>query len=588
MSTIIKMRCIDQVLIFESTPVVASGGLEEDVLQVSFCTKWDGMAKTAVFWRTEDNVFHVVLDDEDSCVIPREVLVDEGVLYFGLFGVSADGRQRTSEVARYNVIKGAITEGTKPSDPTPDIYTQLLANYATLLDGVDEIAQAAETSRRAAEAAAADAEQVRQNAVETIAQTAAEAEAAMGAVVADSEASRQAAEAAAADAAKSAAHKHTAEDVGARPDDWLPTAAEVGAVAKDGSIPMSSNLIFEGTASGSGVGPVTKKPVGGVAVETRSKIDTNGGDLVGYAHDVFKDGAWKSRLLIADEMMAFWTDASRKYNELLHSGNFGTYAAPAGYGLGSAWGKSLTDNDANSAVHNGWYRASDPGTAKNFPMYGSERYGTIFVSRRGVYIMQELMFLDVRFTRYSSDEGATWSEWNFVNPSMTLGKEYCTTERIGGKAVYKRNNNGVIEYRLNGETTWKPYATAGGGALMEVVSYVGTGTYGSPDNACSVTFSFAPKLVLQLYSSDGYIGPRGDNNPCHFAMQADALTTEYRDNRGFGIYGVISSNFYGAYGKKSADGKTFSWYQDSDREGWDASGVQCNSAGKTYYVIGIG
>lgn len=129
MSTIIKVRCTDQVLTFENTPVIASGGLEEDFVSFAFCSKWDGLVKTAVFWRSEEEVYHVLLDEADSCPIPREVLAVEGVIYFGVFGVSEAGKQRTSEVLRYNVAKGAITEGTKPTDPTPDIYTQILAEF---------------------------------------------------------------------------------------------------------------------------------------------------------------------------------------------------------------------------------------------------------------------------------------------------------------------------------------------------------------------------------------------------------------------------------------------------------------------------
>lgn len=134
MSTTIKLRCLDQVLTFESTPVIASGGLEEDFIQVDFCSKWDGLNKYAVFWRSKGEAYHVPLDASDSCAIPHEVLTDEGVIYFGLFGVSADGRQRTSEAMRYTVAKGAITEGTKPSDPTPDIYTDLLTKYLEMVD----------------------------------------------------------------------------------------------------------------------------------------------------------------------------------------------------------------------------------------------------------------------------------------------------------------------------------------------------------------------------------------------------------------------------------------------------------------------
>lgn len=131
--SIIKVTCTDQVLTFDNTPVIASGGLEEDFVQFSFCGQWDGFERTAVFWRSEAEAYHVLLDEEDSCQVPPEVTADEGTIYFGVFGVDPAGRQRTSEVLTYRIVKGAITTGTKPSEPTPDIYTQLLEQYASIV-----------------------------------------------------------------------------------------------------------------------------------------------------------------------------------------------------------------------------------------------------------------------------------------------------------------------------------------------------------------------------------------------------------------------------------------------------------------------
>lgn len=133
--SIIKVKCTDQVLTFESTPVIASGGLEEDYVQFSFCSNWDGFTRTAVFWRNEKEPYHQLLDENDSCQVPPEVTADEGLIYFGVFGVDLDGGQRTSNVLTYRIEKGAITTGTIPSDPTPDIYTQLLAAYAKVQYG---------------------------------------------------------------------------------------------------------------------------------------------------------------------------------------------------------------------------------------------------------------------------------------------------------------------------------------------------------------------------------------------------------------------------------------------------------------------
>lgn len=125
MSTI-KVICIDQTLAFENTPVIASGG-REDYVSFTFCEKWEGYSRTAVFWRNEADAYHVLMGTENTCQIPPEVTGDEGVIFFGVFGVNGEAKQRTSNVLTYRIEKGAITVASAPSDPTPGFYTQLLA-----------------------------------------------------------------------------------------------------------------------------------------------------------------------------------------------------------------------------------------------------------------------------------------------------------------------------------------------------------------------------------------------------------------------------------------------------------------------------
>lgn len=145
--SVIKVRCTDQVLAYENTPVIASGGLDENFVAFTFCSQWDGYEKTAVFWRSEDEVYHQVLDESDTCPLPPEVTMDDGIIWLGAFGVDATGRQRTSEVLSYRIVKGAITENGKPSDPTPEIYTQILAELKT----VRELAAATKAQEEAFE-----------------------------------------------------------------------------------------------------------------------------------------------------------------------------------------------------------------------------------------------------------------------------------------------------------------------------------------------------------------------------------------------------------------------------------------------------
>ena len=140
-NTLIKVTCTDQRLILTANPRIASGGQNEDVVEFEFCPLWDGLKKTAVFYRNEPEVYNVELTD-DRCVIPYEVLSTEGTMYFGVFGVK-DDITRTSEIISYRVVKGALVYGTLPGGPTPNIFDQV----KTLQNTVNQLS--AKTSNQA-------------------------------------------------------------------------------------------------------------------------------------------------------------------------------------------------------------------------------------------------------------------------------------------------------------------------------------------------------------------------------------------------------------------------------------------------------
>lgn len=126
MNTIINVECVDQELIITNSPTLASGGICENVVSFKFCSKWDGFSKTAVFYQNEKNVYYALIDSNNTCEIPYEVTLNEGTLHFGVFGVNGDTR-RTSKVDKIRIHKGAWNKDMHPSDPTPDIYTQILS-----------------------------------------------------------------------------------------------------------------------------------------------------------------------------------------------------------------------------------------------------------------------------------------------------------------------------------------------------------------------------------------------------------------------------------------------------------------------------
>ena len=133
--TSIRVSCLDQRLLVTTAPIVASGGRNESEVIFAFCPLWDGFQKVASFWRDEEHVYSVLIED-DRCVIPWEVLADEGEFFFSVYGVKEE-ITRTSHVVKYKVAKGAITESTEVSDPTPEMYEQILTACQEVLNGLD-------------------------------------------------------------------------------------------------------------------------------------------------------------------------------------------------------------------------------------------------------------------------------------------------------------------------------------------------------------------------------------------------------------------------------------------------------------------
>ena len=123
--SVIRASVTDQRLKITEAPVIASGGQNETSIVFTFCEKWDGLVKTAIFYRDEEEVYYCVLDAENTCVVPWEVCYESGTFYIGVFG-EKDTVRRTSTTARYKVKRGALTDGLYPSNPTLDVYNQIV------------------------------------------------------------------------------------------------------------------------------------------------------------------------------------------------------------------------------------------------------------------------------------------------------------------------------------------------------------------------------------------------------------------------------------------------------------------------------
>lgn len=153
----LKLSVVDQVLKITEAPIIASGGVNEVKVLFTFCDKWDGFIKTALFYRDTEHIYYCVLDENDTGIMPWEVYTDAGTIYISVIGEKGDTR-RTSTVVRYKVGKGVNAEEMLPSEPSPDVYDRIIAMYEEARDAaestknlVGEANQAAKDAQKAVE-----------------------------------------------------------------------------------------------------------------------------------------------------------------------------------------------------------------------------------------------------------------------------------------------------------------------------------------------------------------------------------------------------------------------------------------------------
>lgn len=155
-------------------------------------------------------------------------------------------------------------------------------------------------------------------------------------------------------------------------------------------------------------------------------------------------------------------------------------------------------------------------------------------------------------------------------------------EMSGTKFVYTTAIQSVTGYpAIPAGTTIEYLGVLGEKSKIQVLSYVGTGTSGEA-NACSVTASFPIEVLFSL-GATGIIfsdpdapgilnGDWGTN--ANGVMFGKYLTTTFAEHMGFNE-GTGTS-----LGKKSADGKTFYWYNKTF--------AVTNVSGRLYYFLALG
>lgn len=81
---------------------------------------------TAIFKADNDNnAYSILLDKDNACIIPWEVLRNAGTVNVSAFC----GDRHTANIAQFTVVQSGYTEGEMPSEPTPTVYEQILKNF---------------------------------------------------------------------------------------------------------------------------------------------------------------------------------------------------------------------------------------------------------------------------------------------------------------------------------------------------------------------------------------------------------------------------------------------------------------------------
>ena len=174
-----------------------------------------------------------------------------------------------------------------------------------------------------------------------------------------------------------------------------------------------------------------------------------------------------------------------------------------------------------------------------------------------------------------------FSQLPFSSSAFSVGKIYLFpantvfTKQSSGNWYASKYQTVTSHGKTEPEYTIEYLGKLGDKARVQVVSYVGTGTYGE-NNPCSLMFDFPPKVVMFLVlrlTSGTYVNQTDSNSVLTKILVATLNDSKW--TKCFGNQQYVSA-------KKSNDSKVIYWFST------ESADTQWNYAGNTYYFLGIG
>lgn len=106
---------------------MTSGSVNIYTVYFEFSDEWEDIEKTAVFKSNKKGPVHVLLETNNECVIPWEILTDPGAkIEVGVYGMKGDAIVIPTTWASLGTVLLGVTTGAPPKDPTPSVYQQIL------------------------------------------------------------------------------------------------------------------------------------------------------------------------------------------------------------------------------------------------------------------------------------------------------------------------------------------------------------------------------------------------------------------------------------------------------------------------------
>ena len=166
----IEINVNGSVVSVQKSEALYSGAQDVYTCQFALDRSWEKYSKNAVF-RTGRKAITAVVNEDNTCVLPWELLVRENIgleIEVGMYGVGADGEILTSVWDSIGTVREGSEIGSDAREPSAGVYEQVMASVQRVDDKIISYSEEVQTLTQRAESAAAVAAEGSVSAAESL------------------------------------------------------------------------------------------------------------------------------------------------------------------------------------------------------------------------------------------------------------------------------------------------------------------------------------------------------------------------------------------------------------------------------------